>query len=145
MWNFSIVFIILPLVVMCRGPWWCSWGLWSGGGQVGIVYTLTCCRHVCNHRNVCEIQRQTALPSVRCMLCYSWDPLTVETCCLNVTIKIYGNIYSELSIFRFWSERRKWTKNVRKWKTTFLMKKVVHCHLLHGRILPQLKIWLFKT
>jgi hypothetical protein len=27
----------------------------------------------------------------------------------------------------------------------FLTKKVVHCLLLHGRILPQLKICLFKT
>jgi hypothetical protein len=56
--------------------------------------------------------------------------------------------YSEISIYHFSREWRKQTMNVGKRlirKTNFLTKKVIHCLLLLGRILPQLKIWLFET
>jgi hypothetical protein len=60
--------------------------------------------------------------------------------------KIY--YYGVLSIYRFSREWRKRSMNVGKREignTNFLTKKVVHCLLLLGRILPQLKIRLFET
>jgi len=56
--------------------------------------------------------------------------------------------YSRTSIYRFSRGWRKQTMNAGKrliQEASFLTKKVVHCLLLLGRILPQLKIWLFKT
>jgi hypothetical protein len=53
------------------------------------------------------------------------------------------SLYSGISIYHFSREWRKQTMNMGKRlirKTTFFYKKVVHCPLLFGRILLQLKI-----
>jgi hypothetical protein len=49
-------------------------------------------------------------------------------------------------IFQGDGENRRWMReNDQSGKLLFKQKKVVHCLLLLGRILPQLKIWLFET
>jgi hypothetical protein len=70
--------------------------------------------------------------------------LHIQESDIQVTCKLnFWYYYSELSISRFWRERRKWTKNVRKRKTTFFeMKKlyIVFCLMAEFCL-----IWLFKT
>jgi hypothetical protein len=64
--------------------------------------------------------------------------------CISILACSLVRVYSELSIYRFSRKWRKQTMNVRKRKirkaTFCLTKKVLHCLLLHGRILPQLKM-----
>jgi hypothetical protein len=49
-------------------------------------------------------------------------------------------------VFQGDGENKRWMReNDQSRKLLFLTRKVVHCLLLLGRILPQLKMWLFET
>jgi hypothetical protein len=66
-----------------------------------------------------------------------------------IYLTLLSLLYSGTSIYRFSRGWRKQTMNAEKRSiretTFFLTKKVVHCLLLLGGILPQLKIWIFET
>jgi hypothetical protein len=64
-----------------------------------------------------------------------------EICMLKLTSIFHNTVESRFFVFEGNGEnKRKMCENEKSENPLFLTKKVVHCRLLHGRILPQFKI-----